>query len=219
MIRVDVLVSSPVYLLGLVQVMSAARIKVVSTRTSYDPDPPWLGDAALVEADSLGPRHALNQVTEMARTTAVLVLHRDQATQGAPYLEAGAADVIDMRESGEQIVSAIHAVTGGAHLVPQACAAPIPPPADASGSRLSRRESQVLRQLAHGLTHGQIARRLGISPHTVDTYVKRIKAKLGVGNKAELTRAALLGWLPGESGPRDADPGEPGRAPLAGALA
>jgi len=29
----------------------------------------------------------------------------------------------------------------------------------------------------------------------VDTYVKRIRAKLGVGNKAELTRAALLGRL------------------------
>ena len=40
-----------------------------------------------------------------------------------------------------------------------------------------------------------MAARLGISPHTVDTYVKRIRVKLGVGNKAELTRAALLGQL------------------------
>ena len=60
---------------------------------------------------------------------------------------------------------------------------------------LSEREEQVLRQIAHGLTHGQIATRLGISPHTVDTYVKRIRAKLGVGNKAELTRVALLGHI------------------------
>lgn len=29
----------------------------------------------------------------------------------------------------------------------------------------------------------------------MDTYVKRIRAKLGVGNKAELTRAALLGRM------------------------
>src|SRR3712207_8718729 len=38
-----------------------------------------------------------------------------------------------------------------------------------------------------------ISTRLGISRHTVDSYVKRIRAKLGVGNKAELTRVALLG--------------------------
>jgi tRNA G26 N,N-dimethylase Trm1 len=31
----------------------------------------------------------------------------------------------------------------------------------------------------------------GISHHTVDTCVKRIRVKLGVGNKAQLARAAL----------------------------
>jgi DNA-binding CsgD family transcriptional regulator len=66
------------------------------------------------------------------------------------------------------------------------------------GRHLSEREGQVLRQISRGLTHGQIATRLGISPHTVDTYVKRIRAKLGAGNKAELTRAALLGQLVAE---------------------
>ena len=68
--------------------------------------------------------------------------------------------------------------------------APSAEPAEAV--TLSGREEQVLRQISRGLTHGQIATRLGISPHTVNTYVKRIRAKLGVGNKAELTRAALL---------------------------
>jgi DNA-binding CsgD family transcriptional regulator len=58
---------------------------------------------------------------------------------------------------------------------------------------LSPREEQVLAQIAHGLTHSQIARKLGISRHTVDTYVKRIRAKIDAGNKAELTRAAILG--------------------------
>lgn len=59
--------------------------------------------------------------------------------------------------------------------------------------RLSRREQQVLTHIAGGSTHDQIARRLGISPHTVHTYVQRIRAKLGPANKAELTRMALLG--------------------------
>jgi len=58
--------------------------------------------------------------------------------------------------------------------------------------QLSPREREVLLLTARGFTYGQIARGLGISPHTVDTYVRRIRTKLGVGNKAELTRAALL---------------------------
>ncbi len=56
---------------------------------------------------------------------------------------------------------------------------------------LSPREREVLRHLVEGCTHDQAARRLGISRHTVDTYVKRIRSKLGAHNKAQLVRAAL----------------------------
>lgn len=61
----------------------------------------------------------------------------------------------------------------------------------AATDQLSLREQQVLDCIADGYTHGQIARHLGISRHTVDTYVKRIRGKLKLGNKAELTRAAV----------------------------
>ncbi|MGW3747302.1 response regulator transcription factor [Streptomyces sp. NPDC005146] len=66
-----------------------------------------------------------------------------------------------------------------------------PAPAVSVRDELSQREQQVLDFIAEGLTHAQTARRLGISQHTVDTYVKRIRSKLGVGNKAELARLAL----------------------------
>ncbi len=56
---------------------------------------------------------------------------------------------------------------------------------------LSERERQVLAYIASGLTHSQIATRMRISKATVDTYVGRIRRKLGAGNKADLTRAAL----------------------------
>ena len=56
---------------------------------------------------------------------------------------------------------------------------------------LSPREQQTLDLIALGHTHAQVAKRMGISKATVDTYVERIRAKLRVGNKADLTRAAL----------------------------
>ncbi|MFG2130776.1 response regulator transcription factor [Streptomyces sp. NPDC048751] len=64
-----------------------------------------------------------------------------------------------------------------------------------AAAALSPREQEVLRFIALGMTHGQVARRIGISHHTVDTYVKRVRSKFSVGNKAELTRIAL-GLMP-----------------------
>jgi DNA-binding NarL/FixJ family response regulator len=209
MIRADVLTSSPVFLIGLVQILTDAGIKVVAARTSPDEEPSWLADAVLIDVDALvsadGPAH----VTETARCTAVLILDNESSVNGDAYLQAGASAVVKKCEPGDRIVQAVVAVTSGARIrLQDDPATPAPATERADGYHLSEREEQVLRQISLGLTHGQIATRLGISPHTVDTYVKRIRAKLGVGNKAELTRAALLGRLVRPSPPRP-DPEAP----------
>lgn len=53
---------------------------------------------------------------------------------------------------------------------------------------LTRRESEVLRQLAHGLTNKEIAQALGISYETVKEHVQHILRKVGV---ADRTQAAV----------------------------
>ncbi|GAA3885515.1 hypothetical protein GCM10022243_57930 [Saccharothrix violaceirubra] len=61
---------------------------------------------------------------------------------------------------------------------------------------LSRREVETVRHIGQGLTHRQIARRMGLTEATVSTYVKRIRGKLNVTNKAELVlRAMAFGYL------------------------
>ncbi|NGM15657.1 response regulator transcription factor [Verrucosispora sp. CWR15] len=68
-------------------------------------------------------------------------------------------------------------------------------PAEEPGA-LAPREVETLRWIASGYTHSQIATRMGLSQATVNTYAKRIRAKLNAGNKAELTRRAIeLGHL------------------------
>lgn len=203
MIRIDILVSSPMFLIGIVDTVTKAGIRVVGVRSSPDEEPSWLADAALIDVDSLTPRDDLTHITEVARSTAVLVLDNEAVPNPGRYLRAGAAGVISKRASCERIVAAVHAVIRGVTAAayayvdaPDVERSPAADPGDPACCRLSGREVQVLRQISRGLTHGQIATRLGISPHTVDTYVKRIRAKLGVGNKAELTRVALAsGWL------------------------
>ncbi|MCT4357657.1 LuxR C-terminal-related transcriptional regulator [Streptomyces sp. Je 1-79] len=84
------------------------------------------------------------------------------------------------------LVDAIRRVAG-----PGPAPAGVGPVARQGVATLSPREREVLRHLVEGCTHDQAARRIGISQHTVDTYVKRIRSKLGAHNKAQLVRAAL----------------------------
>ena len=56
------------------------------------------------------------------------------------------------------------------------------PPGD-----LSRREVEVLRLVAEGLTTREIAGRLFISPKTADHHIQHIYTKLGVSNRASAT--------------------------------
>ncbi|BCK72415.1 hypothetical protein Srufu_063680 [Streptomyces libani subsp. rufus] len=65
-------------------------------------------------------------------------------------------------------------------------APPTPPP-----SLVTRRESAVLALLARGLTNQQIARRLEISPRTVDKHLEHAYAKLRVSSRVEAANA----WL------------------------
>jgi DNA-binding NarL/FixJ family response regulator len=208
MIRTDLLISAPCFLMGLSQVLTEAGVRIVAVRSSPQQEPSWLADAALIDADAV-PGPDLTVITETAKSMSVVVLTNEMANHGAMYLRAGAKTVINKSEPAVGIIRAVQIATSSTcgpstpvQAVPVAAA---PERAPVAHCQLSEREEQVLRQIAHGLTHGQVATRLGISPHTVDTYVKRIRSKLGVGNKAELTRAALLGRLVSSAGAENAN--------------
>ena len=51
---------------------------------------------------------------------------------------------------------------------------------------LTTTEQAVSRLVAEGLTNGAVARRLYISPHTVNTHLRHVFAKLGVSNRVAL---------------------------------
>jgi DNA-binding CsgD family transcriptional regulator len=71
---------------------------------------------------------------------------------------------------------------------------------------LTRREQEVLEELAQEQTNEEIAARLVISAKTVDHHVSSVLAKLGVANRHEaVTKARRLGLLAA----RDPQSGEP----------
>jgi DNA-binding CsgD family transcriptional regulator len=65
-----------------------------------------------------------------------------------------------------------------------------PPAAPAGPAPLRERETQVAGLVAEGLSNRQIAARLLISEHTVDSHVRNILTKLGVGSRAQ-----IAAWL------------------------
>lgn len=63
-------------------------------------------------------------------------------------------------------------------------------PDAALGERLTTREREVLIAIANGFTLDEIAKVHDVTRNTVATHVKRIYAKLGIGNRAEAVQAA-----------------------------
>ncbi len=65
---------------------------------------------------------------------------------------------------------------------------------------LSDREREVLDRVLEGHTYPSVARALGLSPHTVDTYMRRIRAKTGATHRMQLLRLAMADALETGSG-------------------
>lgn len=87
--------------------------------------------------------------------------------------------------------------------------------APSSGSRplsgtekLSRREVQVLNLIAQGLTNQEMADRLVLSHHTVDSHVQNIYRKLGVTSRIDASMLAIQDNLL----PKSSDSGETSRS-------
>jgi len=63
-----------------------------------------------------------------------------------------------------------------------------PPKGGTGWERLTAREKEVARLAAEAMTNQQIARRLGITTHTVNFHLRRIFAKLEIGSRVSLAR-------------------------------
>ena len=62
--------------------------------------------------------------------------------------------------------------------------------------RLTQREADVVRLLARGYTYAQAGARLGVSPHTIASHIKKAYRKLGVNSAgAAVMRAVQLGFI------------------------
>ena len=144
----------------------------------------------------------------------VLVMHRRGMTQipvevsrslalglprGRLVMLEGAQPVLFMDDT-DPVVSMLVSffcdgiVPGGAAEQPEVAAAQ-GGAASPRAASLSRRELEVLRLLAAGESNSQIARRLGLSTHTIERHLANLYRKIGARGRADAVAHALRNGL------------------------
>jgi DNA-binding NarL/FixJ family response regulator len=110
----------------------------------------------------------------------------------AGMLEAGARGYVAKVSAYDELRQAVRAVAAGrVYLSPRLADAGVPAPRVSTTISLAPREREVLQLIAEGHSSPEIAGRLHISGHTVETHRRNIMQKLGLHSVAELTRYAI----------------------------
>jgi DNA-binding NarL/FixJ family response regulator len=203
---------------GEVQVLAAARDGAEAVRLVVEQQP----DVALLDLrmPELDGAQATAELASQAPSVRVLILTTfadDDAI--LPALRAGAAGYLTKDASGDELVAAMRDVAAGrtvldphvqrrlvemlrgnAPTAPDApaVAEPAVPEAEPAVEGLTRREVDVVRLVAEGLSNQQIARRLVVSEATVKTHLNHVLSKLDVDGRPGLVAWAWRHGLAGQ---------------------
>lgn len=134
-------------------------------------------------------------------TRVVLMMDTSKRSAVVEAFRCGAHGVFSRTESPKLLAKCICSVHQGQvwansselrFLLEALCESEPTRAADVSGeSMLSKREQDVVRCVAEGLSNREIAGRLGLTEHTVKNYLFRIFDKLGVSSRVEVVLYAF----------------------------
>ena len=141
----------------------------------------------------------VNNVTETNPDVRFLALSVSDAPEDViAMIRAGCRGYVTKSIAPGELADAIRRVDSGdavfspslAGFVLEAFSKAVPIEEDPELDQLTPREQEVLRQIARGYQYKQVARRLDISPKTVETHVSSVLRKLQLSNRHELARWA-----------------------------
>lgn len=139
----------------------------------------------------------VERLRPVAPGTRIVMLTIEESNEAiADALRAGASGYLAKTARAHDVVDAIHDVmTGGAAMSPQIAKSVLDMFAQLKTPRfdyrLTKREKEVLEQLVQGKIKKRIAKDLMLSPHTVDTHLRSIYAKLHVNTQTAAVAKAI----------------------------
>lgn len=157
-------------------------IAVISSRLQ---DGAFAGLLALLELHILQPRPRVIMLLDDDRQELVVEAFRN----GAQGIFCRTGVTTELRKciqcvyEGQIWANNVHLE----HIVEALMQAPVPGLGKTAVIRaLSKREEQIARLVASGLSNREVAQRLSLSPHTVKNYLFRVFEKLGISTRIEL---------------------------------
>jgi len=136
---------------------------------------------------------AIGQLREQVPDTQIVVMTmEDNPVFAQLAFAAGALGFVSKELADAELVQAVRAAARGEEFVSPRLAASLDALHRAlTDDALTAREVEVLRLIALGHTSVEIARKLHLSPRTVETHRANIYRKLELDTRAELVRYAL----------------------------
>jgi len=145
---------------------------------------------------------ATRRIARNGRTKVLALSMHDTQSYVEEALRAGAAGYVHKNTSAEELFSAIDAVrTGESYLSPavtQQVVDAIARPGERSTSAVSgltKREREVLKLIADGLSSKEIAHKLGVSLKTIESHRANLMDKLDIHKVSGLVRFAVRAGL------------------------
>lgn len=167
----------------------------LDTRPSLAPLPVAICAADPVRAADLAARVAIagHVVTDAAEAEVVLAEANADVPTELAVLRIGPGGMVSADLTPAQLDAALRAVAVGLRVS-------LPTPQDGFGPDegrplLTPREQEILACLGEGLSNKAVARRLGISAHTVKFHLEAVFAKLGATCRADAVARGLRGGL------------------------
>jgi DNA-binding NarL/FixJ family response regulator len=167
--------------------------EAVERARRLDPDV-VLMDVRMPDLDGIGATLELTRAAPSARVLILTTFEQDDYVFGA--LRAGASGFLLKRTRPEELIAAVRTIAAGDSLlspsvtrrvIDRMAQQPMPEFADQAKLReLTRREREVFKLVARGLSNREVARELVVEESTIRTHMKRILMKLELRDRVQI---------------------------------
>ncbi|MFF5979628.1 response regulator [Streptomyces olindensis] len=163
-------------------------------------------DIRMPEVDGIAATRLIGQDEDLAGVKVLVLTTFEEDDLVIEALRAGASGFLGKGVEPEHLLDAVRLVAAGEALLSPAATKGLiarvlasPAPGDLVDPRrlasLTPREREVLALVGTGLSNGEIAERLFVTPVTVKTHTNRAMAKLGARDRAQLVVIAYESGL------------------------